>query len=242
MKKYFPLDSSYNTLFKQLGETIKAFYPVGLSSFEPEYHEHAGIKKLQEIMWEGIGVRKNFRNWSAFVKRIGAKLNKEVEGTTYGVMPGYSADLILERYEDDVLIRVKKISFAVSLLGPYYSVCGIDETTIKTHDDGHTRYYNAINVVTVSPFKEFEVCFRFIEQQITKRFKGYMIVPFEICMDFIKNVETLFSHGMEGTVYQALFNHLFNFYTHYYSRGESYYGLEENPNIKVTLLPPPKFE
>src|SRR4051812_47711882 len=135
MKKYFPLDSDYNELHKQLGETIKTFYPAGMSSFEPEYHEYAGIKKLQEIIWEGIAVRKNFRNWSAFVKRVSAKLNKEVNGTTYGLMPGYSADLILERYEDSMLIREKKISFAVSLLGPYYSICGIDQTTIKLSDD-----------------------------------------------------------------------------------------------------------
>ncbi|MCO5945979.1 hypothetical protein [Mucilaginibacter flavidus] len=240
MKKYFPLDSSYNSLFKQLGETIKAFYPAGLSSYEPEYHEYAGIKKLQEIIWEGIGVRKNFRNWSAFVKRVSAKLNKEVDGTTYGLMPGYSADLILERHEDNMLIREKKISFAVSLLGPYYSICGIDQTTIKLLDDEATRYYEAINVVTVSPYREFEADFIFIEQQITKKFKGYKIVPFDICMDFIKDVETLYSMGQEGNIYSALFNHMFNFYAHQRSRGDRYYGLERNPNIKVTLSPPPK--
>ena len=240
MKKYFPLDSNYNALYKQLGETIKTFYPAGISTHEPEYHEFEGIKKLQEIIWEGIGVRKNIRNWAEFVKRIGAKLNKEVNGTTYGSRPGYSADLILEEYEDDALIRIKKLSFAVSLLGPYYSMCGIDETTIKTLDDEFRRGYTAINVVTVSPFKEFEVDFLFIEQQINKKFKDYKIVPFEICMNFIKDVETLDSMGQEGTVYNALFNHLFNFYTHQHSRGDRYYGLERNPNIKVTLSPPPK--
>src|SRR3569833_1044030 len=223
MKRYFSLDNRYNTLFSLIGETIKSYYPVGISNSEPGYHENAGIKKLQELMWEGMGVRNNFRNWTTYVNRVCMKLGKETASTTYGPRPCYSADLILERYEDEALIRTKKISFAVSLLGPYYSICGIDETTIKAFDDEMHKYFNAINVVTVSPFKEFEADFLFVEQQVTKRFKNYKFVPFQVCMSFIENVETLDSIADNGTVYSALFNHLFYFYTHNFSRGDRSY-------------------
>jgi hypothetical protein len=242
MKKYYPLDNEHATgLYKAIGETIEYFYPVGLSAWDAEYHEFPGIKELNEILGEQIGNDKNYKkSWGSFLKKLRKESDKQITSTTYGFVPGFSADLILDSYEDEVLRRVKRIAFAVSLIGPFYSICGIDETFIKDKRDDLPISYHAINVVTGSPYKEFETDFNLIEGVIKNEFPGYKLVPFEICMKYLHNVETLHSMGQEGTVYNALFNHLFNFYTHFYSRGDRSYGAERNPNIGVTLAPPPK--
>ena len=242
MKRYFPLDNKHAAgLYKTIAETIKHFYPVGLSSFDKEYYKYPGMIELGEILATQIGDNKNYiKSWGAFLKKLRKESGKALKATTYGSVPGFSGDLILETYEDEVLRRVKRIAFAVSLIGPFYCVCGIDETFIKDERDERPISYHAINVVTVSPYKEFEAGFNTIENHIKKEFSGYRFIPFETCMRYLQNLETRHSMGQEGTVYNALFNHLFNFYTHYHSRGDRSYGLERNPNIRVTLSPPPK--
>jgi hypothetical protein len=241
MKKYFPLDTNHRTeLYSALAKTIKHFYPVGVSTVVSEYHEYPGIKELGDITEDNIGNNKNYRKrWTSFLNKLRKELGKEINGTTYGFVPGFSGDLIIERYEDEVLIRIKRMAFAVSLIGPFYSICGIDETMIKEDDAKFPRFYHSINVVTASPYKEFENDFNCVQYWINKSFTGYKLVPLNVCMMCLKDIETPNSIGQEGTVYSALFNHLFNFYTHYESRGDGYYGAEKDPNFKITLAPPP---
>jgi hypothetical protein len=244
MKKYFRLEIDHKTeLSSAITKTIKHFYPTGLSSHEAEYHKYAGVEELKEITGSNIGDNKIYKKrWGSFLNFVRKESGKQVNSTTYGFVPGYSADLILDNFEDEFLIRTKRIAFAVSLLGPFFSICGVDETFIKVKNEGMHGAYHAINVVTASPYMEFENDFNGIKYWIEKKFPGYKFVPFFITMMHLKDTETLYSMGQEGTVYNALFNHLFNFYTHYKSRGDQYYGHEKSTNIKVTLTAPPKID
>jgi hypothetical protein len=241
MKKYFPFDSAYPTeQYLAIGKTIKHFYPTGVSSLDPEYHEYPGIIELKELIGNNMPDKNYRKRWVNLLDKIHKESGKQIELTTYGFPPSLSANLILEHVEHGSLTYIKRIAFAVSFLGPFYSICGVDETFIREDHDEFPRNYHAINCVTASPYKEFESDFNGIKHLIQKKFPGYQFVPFWISMMHLKDIETLTSIGQEGTVYNALFNHLFNFYTHHISRGDQYYGVEKNPKIKVTLSPPPK--
>ena len=245
MKKYFPFDNARpGSLYSEIANCIKQYYPNGLSSLHDEYHLYPGIVKRNEIIAENIGppgqkLGPQSKKWEALLKFLNKNADKPIEGTTYGFVPGFSADLILEKFENGTLSYTKRIAFAVSLLGPFFSICGIDETTIKHEDDDFQRYYPAINVVTASPYKEFENDFNGIKYSMQKYFPDYKFIPFYICMMHLDGVQTPDSIGQEETVYNALFNHSFNYYTHHKSRGDNYYGMERNPNIKITLSRPP---
>lgn len=243
MHRYFDLDGHPPGLYKVIADTIINTYPEGLMPDEPEYHQYEGIKRFDELVGDNI-IHKTgtiARAWRQVLQHIARELPGEIRGTTYGPKPGLSADLILEKYQDEVLIRIKRVAFAVSLIGPLYTVCGVDETFIC--EKGEPGMYHAINRVTASPFKEFEHPFNFIQRAIKAECSGYKFVPFEVAMKFVKNLHTTSYTGEQCTVYNALFNHLFDYYYHWRSRGNRFYGMERNPHITaVKLTPPPPLE
>jgi hypothetical protein len=241
MKNYFslPFDPVRNKLLNDIGSTIEKYYPVGIDPDLPEYHQHPCYIKKGEIMDENIANADNYhKRWVSFTDQLAQQFNKTINGTTYGFVPGFSADLILERYEDESLIRIKKIAFAVSLLGPFFSVCGVDETFIKEKDDELMRSYHATNVITASPYKEFEKEFNHLQHKIEEKYKNYQFVPFRVAMSYIKDFRIPQNIHDDANLYNLLFNHLFNPYTHYFSRGDTSYGYEKSNRVTVILLPP----
>jgi hypothetical protein len=237
--KYFSLENQRDPVLIEVAKTIKELYPIGINTYSPEYHEYPGIIKIKALIAENIGNNKNYNKiWSSLLKKLRKESGKEIDSTTFGVGPGFSGDLILEKYEDPSLIRIKRIAFAVSLIGPFYSICGFDETFIK--DDGIS--YHAINVVTASPYKEFEGDFNGIKYGIENQFKDYKFVPFLACLQFLKDLDVLDSHRQEPTVYSALFNHLFDHFNYSLPilRGDRVYGYDKSKFPKVTLTAPPR--
>lgn len=236
----FSLEHPGNSLCEAIAAAIKRTYPVGVSSESPEYRNHAGMQQFEKLMEETIVNRKGkiAAAWRSVVQELTRQSGLAMHGTTYGYVPGLSADLILDEYQDQALIRIKRIAFAVSLVGPFYNICEVDETFIK--DDG--KKYHAINVVTVSPYKEFEQEFLRIKTVIETYFSGYSFVPFLTAMRFLEDVQVFHNNREESTIYNALFNYLFNDYKNKLPRGESGYGFVRNPNISVVLRPPPPQE
>lgn len=227
-------------LFKNLVDTIYQYYPKAIQTIQEEYGKSEEIIKVYKIICENIGTPKTKPSqhlvlWRSLLKLIAKKNSTPIRNTTIGFVPGFSADLILEKYEDPTLVRIKRITFAVSMLGPFYSICGVDETIIKVDN----RSYHAINVVTVSPFMEFEKSFNLVKQSIEEVYPDCSFIPFDICMLHLKDRYSIDSIDNSGTVYSFLFNHLFRYYTHYYSRGDSRFGMPSNSVVKVRLIPPP---
>src|ERR1700744_136965 len=241
MIKYLDnLNQTSFKLYRDIADTISRYYPKGNHPFDENYSKSQEIMGAFDIIYKNIGTPKQktgslAKLWRSLLKEIKGNSLSEIEGTTFGFCPGFSADMILEKYEDKSLIRIKRIAFAVSMLGPFYSICGIDETIIKADE----KFYHAINVVTVSPYKELESTFNLIKGAIEKIYPEYAFLPFDTCMLRVKDTYSLNSLGEEDTVYSFLFNHLFRYYTHHYSRGNRRFGYPENPNIKVTLTAPP---
>jgi len=238
MKRYLSLDiKHHNKLVAEIAETIKEYVPIGIRTMDPEYNNHPGIKKLDEIVGEQVKHYKQFISpWMSFLGKLKKVAKKRIPNTTYAHQWSYSAELILERYIDKSLCRVKKIAFAVSSIGPYFSICGIDETFIIDSED--RRWYHSINIITVSPYAEFENLFNYLETEIKSQFPTYKFVPFNLCAYYIKDAETHYSNGEECTVYNVLFNNSLDSYHNRYHRGDTLYGFGES-NIKVTLEPPP---
>jgi len=246
INKYFSLENQRDPVLAEVAGTIREIYPIGLNTLSPEYNQYPGIIKAYEIIGENIGPPEQkpgpyAKIWSSLLKSLRSTNGKRINGTTYGFVPGFSADLILESYEDESLTRTKRIAFAVSLIGPFYSICGVDETSVKEKGDEFGRGYHAINVVTASPFKEFERDFNCIKKLIEEKFLEYKFIPFNACMMHIKDMETPHSAGQDCTVYNALFNHLFNFYNYSFPvlRGDRLYGYDKSKLAKVTLTAPP---
>jgi hypothetical protein len=240
MKHYFSLKGYPDKLRIEIGKTIEEYYPVGIDQQSAEYFEYPGIKKLELMLAEYSSNNTSFHEvWKLFLIKLPKDLRKKMHSTTYGFVPGFSADLILERYEDEAMVRLKKLTFAVSMIGPFFSICGVDETFIKEKDHP-TKAYGSINVITASPYKEFEKDFLYLKEKIEETFEGYQYVPMIAALSFLENMQIYHSYREEYTVYNALFNHLFDYYDHQkLFRGDMLYGLDKSMLPKVTLRPPP---
>ncbi len=219
MKLYLPLD---NSQLKSIIDVIKKHYPLGLKPSDPGYIEYTGYKELEDIIVENIHDNKKYKKiFVSFTKAVAKSLKKEVIGTTYGIGPSFSAEIILETYDDDAFSRVKKLSFAISLIGPFFTIYGVDETFIKMPERPGAAGYHAINIITVSPFQEFEPDFNYLRGKIEKEFDKYKFVPFFILSYHIEGLHLFDGEDDDeyGNVFRALFNHLLNGYDMSKTRG-----------------------
>lgn len=237
MKFSLPLSSTQQKFYGQIIEPILRYYPIGTKVDVPEYREYPGQVELGEIIVENIHKRKNYKaRWTDFEREIKKELKKEVEGQSYGIRPSFSSRLIIKdaKYED--LIHFKSLHFSVSLIGPFFTIHGVDETWIV--DDG--RHYVSLNVVTVSPYKEFESPFNFVKSKIEERFLGYKFIPFRLHSMLIADLYDPYRDNEEHSIYTALFDDSLKGYDTFRIRGDNQYGFNvwindaDRPDVRIT--------
>jgi hypothetical protein len=228
MKFSLPPSKKQSDFYGPIFEVIQKYYPIGIKSESPAYQEYPGQIELSKIVIDNIHNKKNFKlRWKDFERQSGKELKKQIVGETYITRPSFSASLILKRFSHDELMHNKSLHFSVSLLGPYFTIYGIDETVIKDELDGHNLYYGAKNVVTVSPYKEYEFYFNELKSKIEDKFQGYKFIPFSLHSMFIEGLFDSLYDSKEATIYEALFDDALNGYDTIRMRGDSSYGYSE---------------
>jgi len=250
MKQYFWFEP-YSYDFWPLYDAIKIYYPVGIRFSQPYlYHEYEGQKKLGALIVDNFHNQENFQERCVdFTDQLQLQFGLEVQGTTYGQQPAFSFDLILENTEMQGLIKVKKLSAAISLLGDFYAIYGIDETIMVDEGKPYPKQYHAINALTVSPFKEFELPFLALKKAIQDRYPLHKQVPFNVLTMYLEGLYNKYDETNESMIYNALFDQKLSHNYYHQQRGDSSYGreewlkegvdLSEMKSIEVIVMPPP---
>lgn len=218
--------------FWPIYDAIKMYYPIGIKCADQSvYFDYPGIKRLEAVVVENIHNRDNSNNlnWVSFEEEIGNRFNIEVVGTTYGQATSFSCDLIIMEFEQDQLKSVKKLSLAVSLLGKFFTIYGVDETIVVDKNDNIFDFnFHAINALTISPYKEFETLFKGLKSIVEARFTDYKFVPFAVNSMYIEGLQVRGLDNQECTIYKALFNHLLDTYdTRKMTRGNKSFGYDD---------------
>jgi hypothetical protein len=243
MKFHPPFTEVQKNFYGPILDAILKYYPIGIKSDVSSYWEYPGQVELNKIIIDNIHSKKNFKSWQNFDKEIGAESKKRTIGQTYATRPSFSSSLILKKFKHHELMHFKTIHYSVSLLGPFFTIYGVDETAITDKRDEHDLFYTAINVVTVSPYKEFESDFNFIKSKIEDRFPGYKFIPFRLHSMGIEGLFDPYKDNEEFTIYRALFDDFLNEYDTNRMRGDYKYGFDwvknDGAHIKVTFAPPP---
>jgi hypothetical protein len=82
----------------------------------------------------------NPKNYKARWTKLNQFLKKEVRKPVHATVSlfncCYSGEIVLEEIKNEDFIKSKKLNFYVSILGPFFSVCGVDSTTIFLSLDG----------------------------------------------------------------------------------------------------------
>ncbi|MEO3405281.1 hypothetical protein AAFN85_15335 [Mucilaginibacter sp. CAU 1740] len=233
--------NSPNQLIAEISDAIVKYYPIGIDNFDPAYSEYPGFVEQTKIVNENMmNYKRSFKPWNDFLKKVRTGTTKKVHNSGFPHEIAFSGELIVQRNSYKSVKHTKKIVFSVSMLAPLFSVFGIDETFIPAYDDTLQREltYSAINVVTTSPYQEFESGFNYIMQLIQEQFPNHKFVAFQLTQRFVKGLHTPDNHTSKARVHNALFNGLFNFSPDtIFTKGDRFFGLEKG-NTKAVLLPP----
>lgn len=191
--------------FWKIYESIKRFYPIGVKKDESKmYFSYPGLKELEEIIIDNIHNENHFvERWDSFTKDIEKRVGKEVIGTTYGLAPSFSSFVLLDTAAVDNLTRTKELHFFVSLVGPFYTIIGQDNATIRISE---YENYRSTSYLVVSPENEFADIFQLLCSKIEDRFRGFRFVPYELCKQTIEGLDVRYSDENLNTVFHALFN------------------------------------
>jgi hypothetical protein len=191
--------------FWKIYNAIKCFYPIGVKKNESKmYFSYPGLKELEDIVVDNIHDDNHFiERWANFTKDVEKEIGKEIIGTTYGQAPSFSSFVLLDTASVGNLTRTKELHFFVSLVGPFYTIIGQDNNTVKLAEH---KNYRSTSYLVVSPENEFAHTFKLLCERIENRFKGFRFVPYEICQQTIDGLAVRYSDENLNSVFHALFN------------------------------------
>jgi hypothetical protein len=222
--------------FWPIYDSIKRYYPIGIPFNEHSYkfyRSYPGIVELNRLVLDNVHINKNYRErWTKFKKQLKKDFGREVEGTTYGQVPSYSAFIRIARKKVKDILASKELHFAVSFVGPYYTIYGLDSCAVLLSgddNDGRKRnqagYYDATNVITTSPHQEYADTFLRLEIKIKERYPGYNMIPYSTNCQFIRGLQVDYMDKQDCTIFNALFHDTHKIHEIRY-RGDDY-GYEE---------------
>jgi hypothetical protein len=201
--------------FSAIHATIKEFHPIDSDKRLTAKNIAAspGFKKIGALIEDNFVNKKNYKaRWKKLNEFLNAEIKKPVRDTVSLSNCCYSGVVILENSKTGDIIRSKALHFYISLLGPFFSIHGIDSSTIILPIDprygNDTGHFAATHAVMVSPAFEYESVFRSLEDKLKESFPGYSFVPYDVGMSTIKNIsveDDLRDLRLLDTVYEGLF-------------------------------------
>jgi hypothetical protein len=228
--RYF--DHDFALIQKVIGE----YFPVGRGKrITPEAaSSFAGFQKRGELYNSEFLNEKAYRaKWGKLSRHIKKLLKRKVWEFPDMMGGGFVGEVTIFEDRHPDFERKKSLRFYVSILGPFFSIHGIDSVRSllatgldsRPADKGH---FDATVAITVAPIFEYLDDFKILEAALRVFFPGYLMVPHCVGMSTIRNISNAEDYGPlrpMDTIYEALFGtmavHACPF------RGDSRYGMDD---------------
>lgn len=204
-------NKDYN--FWPIYESIKTYYPIGIENDYPGiFFDYWGLKKLEDIVVSKVHDKKNYRlEWKDYWEAASQEIKLPIIGTTYGQAPSFSGYIELKNEKGATCDYQEELHFAVSFIGPFYTIIGQSATVVNHQQDDLQHHYRAINRITVSPDDHTQKYFDFLSDRIESKFKGYKFIPYYINKQTLKGLRVRYRDEKENRIYHALFNDIVHF-------------------------------
>lgn len=202
--------------FWAIYESIKTYYPIGIDNNYPGiFFDYWGLKKLEDIIVTNIHNEKNFRQeWKDYWGTAGQEINLPIIGTTYGQAPSFSSYIELKNEKGETCDYHEELHFAVSLIGPFYTIIGQSATIVNYQKDETQYRFRTVNRIIVSPDDHTQQYFDFLSGKIESKFKGYKFVPYAIHKQTLEGLRVRYRDEKVNRIYHALFNDCVHFSDH----------------------------
>jgi hypothetical protein len=231
--------------FSEIKETILKFYSIEDFNiqFQDRVEMHDSRSDIGEIINENFIVTTNYKSrWRKFFAYLNKELSSPPLETMIAFYPCYSGKIILHKESFNDLIYTKELHFFISLLGPYYSIFGLDKCMVALEEEmpilnndfkTKKRPYEANLVLTVSPYLEFEASFIELQKKIRDYFPTFKFIPFVINRKEVEGI-SLDSLNLNVNNKELVFSLLYRpeKYLELQVRGDVYFGFDEWSKIK----------
>ncbi len=146
---------------------------------------------------------------------------------------GFFGEVIIEEDKKTDFIRQKSLRFYVSIIGPFFSIHGVDSSIALLEIESRVKDFNkgnfaATHAITISPVFEYYEAFKKLEDQLRSFFPGYLFVPHAVGMSTIRNIsvaDELRDTQSLDTIYEGIFG-MSPVHT-CLTRGDRYYGMSD---------------
>lgn len=231
-----PFHNKYdNHDFQRIYDCIKEYYPIeDAKRATPESIALTeGWKKMSALMNDNFVIQKNYRaKWSKFNQFLKKQIKKPVHSTMTLFNCCYSGEVVIEEIKGKDFIKHKKLEFYISVLGPFFSIIGVDSSIAFMPVDSFfgppLGHFIAKHCVTIAPVFEYETQFKLLEEKIRESFPGYSFVPYEIGMSTIPNIsvdDDTYDRDINDSIYEGLFGEIA--LHDIVSRGDKRYGFTD---------------
>ncbi|MGM0580191.1 MAG: hypothetical protein ACQETL_05900 [Bacteroidota bacterium] len=230
---------NYNPkFFGKLYKTIKEYYPLNKENSNlSDITETSEYKKRINLITHKLHDRNEYKFWVNFIKQLNELINKEVKNINLKQQPSFNGEINIETSKYDNIETKISLIFSISLLGPYYSIMGVENLRINREQSGE-EYNTSLNdqiMAFASPTKLLNPHFEILRTKIKEEFPEYKQVPYNILKLKIKGL-----NSSDESVYKALFNGTFSFPK--IVRGDKYYPINDwrnDSNTKGWQVNPP---
>jgi hypothetical protein len=222
--------------FTLISDTIKEYFPVDKPKrlTSKTVASSPGFKKIGKIVNEEFLDEKAYRDkWGNLTSKLKKVFKKPVHGHPDLSGGGFVGEVIIEEDEKTDFIRQKTLRFYVSILGPFFSIHGVDSSIALLEIDSGVSDFNkgnfaATHAITISPVFEYQEVFNKLEDALRSFFPGYLFVPYDVGMSTMKNIsvadELRHSRSLD-TIYEALFG--LGAVHSCLTRGDEAYGMKD---------------
>ncbi|HAA10327.1 MAG TPA: hypothetical protein DCE41_01005 [Cytophagales bacterium] len=222
-------------------QAIQRFYPLGLAITTDNiglYMDYPGIKALEKkVVAEFHGDK--YDVWLQPTQAWQSALDAQFLCTTNGQAPGFSGYFELEKHHTEDRIRVKQLHFAVSTLGPFFTLFGqeiegVPRRTVVKDRKGAPLYLAGgaqTGQAVVSPWGEYEPPFLQLEDLVRTQFPEFRFVPYAMYSQVIEGLHVRYRDDWVNTVYHGLFNEVFDFEA-FTVVGDADYGQQEWSKVR----------
>ena len=225
--------------FTLISHTIKKYFPVDKPKrlTSKTVASSPGYKKIGKIVNEEFLNQKAYRDkWGKLTSHLKKVFKRPVHGhpnLAGGEGCGFFGEVIIEEDKEPDFIRQKSLRFYVSILGPFFSIHGVDssialleiESIVKDFNKGN---FAATHAITISPVFEYQEAFNKLEEELRFFLPAYLFVPYDVGMSTLKNIsvaDELRDPRSLGTIYEALFG--LGAVHNCFTRGDRYYGMND---------------
>jgi len=226
--------------FSAIEETLYKYFPI--KNFELYNEENVqnfqGFKEIEEILNDNFFTTKNYRErWGKFKKFLKQEFKKTIYESMVAWYPCYSGFIVLQKDSNKNLTYRKELHFFISLLGPYYTILGIDKSEVQLEEafrdldqaeNSIIRTYPANHVLTVSPYMEYKESFIILQKKILEYFPSLKYVPYQVNLRKVEGISLLYPES-EGNIKDSVFSALFkpDHSLNTTTRGDAFYGYDE---------------